>query len=512
MTFRDRVRPDRDPAGGPGPNPLIAALLSLVFPGAGHVYAGERARGWRYVKITALIVVPLLVLLAFVVLFTDLGGKISLIRPFFEKPWLLIALLIPNALLLVFRAFTVVDSYYVAARAGSRDTRMTAVFAIGLVFLLLLVLYPHGYAGHRILVSYEGLTYDLSRDTRQEGVGGSSTTDPTGSTIAPPSSVVTEATSTTAPGPDPFEGLDRINVLLMGGDSGVDRQGIRTDTMIVVSIDPSTGWTAMLSVPRNDINVLFPETLPAYDAYDCHCYPALLNLLYGWAFEENHRALFPGSDNPGGVAMKETIGHLLGIDIQYFALVDLVGFVDIIDALGGITINVTEAVYDSNYPHEDGTWEVIDIPVGVQEMDGHTALAYARSREQTDDYNRMGRQRCMLEALAQQADPVRLINELPTIVPAIADSLVTDIPVSDFPNFLDLLRVADLENIVSIRFIFDAPEFAGTSKSYVAEWIGDGYPFPDYELIQQTVATALSLPPADAIAALNLQPIDEVCG
>jgi LCP family protein required for cell wall assembly len=299
-------------------------------------------------------------------------------------------------------------------------------------------------------------------------------------------------------------------VLLMGGDSGIGRKSIRTDTMIVVSIEPETGHTAMLSVPRNNINMLFPDTIPAYRAYDCNCYPALVNLLYGWAFD--HPDLFPGTDNPGGVAMKETIGHLLGIDIHYFALVDLVGFVDIIDALGGVTINVQDAIYDGNYPHEDGGRVVIDIPAGTQLMDGHTALAYARSRVQTDDYNRMGRQRCVLEALAEQADPVALVNELPTIVPAIADSLVTDIPVSDFPDFLDLLTVADLETIVSIRFIFDAPEFSGTPTSYVAEWIGDGYPFPDYQLIQETVATALSLPPAEAIAALNLQPIEATCG
>jgi len=464
------------------------------------------------VKITAVIVVPLLILLAFVVLFTDIGGKISLIRPFFEKPWLVIALLIPNALLLVFRAFTVVDAYYVAARSGDRDTRMTAVLAIGLFFLLFLVLFPHGFAGQRILVAYNGfLTVDLSRDIRQEEAAGTTTdTDPTASTIAPPSSVATAVTAPTVPGPDPFEGLGRINVLLMGGDSGIGRDSIRTDTMIVVSIDPETGWTAMLSVPRNNMNVLYPPTLPAYNAYDCNCNPQLLNLLYGWAF--SHEELFPGSDNPGGVAMKETLGYLLGIDIHYFALVDLVGFVDIIDALGGITINVQDAVYDDNYPHEDGTREIIDIPVGIQEMDGHTALAYARSRVQTDDYNRMGRQRCVLEALAQQADPVTLVNELPTIIPAMADSLVTDIPVSQFPDFLDLLSVADLETIVSIRFIFDAPEFAGTSTSYVAEWIGDGYPFPDYDIIQQTVATALSMSPTDAIEALNLQPIEETCG
>jgi LCP family protein required for cell wall assembly len=494
----------------------VAALLSAVVPGAGHWYAGDRARGRLFLLITGVVVVPLLVLLVVVVLFTDLGGKISMLAPFFEHPWLVVALLVPNALLLVFRAFAVVDSFYAAAGTdpSARGTaRTSGLLAVALLFLLAFTLFQHGYVGQRVLATHDFLTADFSQDPRQQAVAdanSSSTTDPTAETIAPPSSVATASTVTTVAGPDPFEGLDRINVLLMGGDSGIDRRGIRTDTMIVVSIDPQTGWTAMLSVPRNNMNVLYPETLPAYNAYDCHCNPQLLNLLYGWAFE--HPDLFPGENNPGGVAMKETLGYLLGIDIHYFALVDLAGFVDIIDALGGVTITVTERVYDPNYPHEDGTREEIDIQPGTYDMDGHTALAYARIRANSDDYNRMGRQRCVLEALAGQADPVSLINQLPTLVPAIKDSLVTDIPVEDFPDFIRLLEVADLENIVSIRFIYDAPEFAGTSTSYVAEWIGEGYPFPNYPLIQDTVETALSLPPAEAIETLNLQPIEETCG
>jgi len=487
----------------------VAALLSAAFPGAGHVYAGDRRRGWWLVRITAAIMVPLLVLVAFVALFTDLGAKVSLLRPFFEKPWLMVALLIPNALLLIYRAFAVVDSFYVAAESGG-GSRRSAVMAIGLVFLLFLTLFPHGYTGQRILLAYDGfLTVDLSRDPRQEAAAAENQGNGSVSTMAPPATDAA-APVTTAPGPDPFAGMGRVNILLMGGDSGTDRKGIRTDTMIVVSIDPINGWTAMLSIPRNNINLEFPETLPAHRAYPCNCFQdTLVNLLYGWGFD--HPELFPGGPNPGGVAMKETLGHLLGIDIHYFALVDMVGFVTVIDALGGVTIDVSERVYDGEYPHEDGSTVVIDIPAGLQHMDGHTALAYTRSRQQSDDYHRMGRQRCLLEALAQESDPVRLINQLPTIVPAISDSLVTDIPVRNFPDFIDLLRVADLDNIVSIRFIPNAPEFAGTPTSYVAEWVGAGYPYPDYDLIRATVATALSLPPLQAIETLNLQPLDEAC-
>ncbi|MCJ7726913.1 MAG: LCP family protein [Acidimicrobiia bacterium] len=498
-----------------GPNPLIAALLSAVIPGIGHLYAGDRDRGRRFLMVTGFIVAPLFLVFVLIFFWKGIGLAITISRPFFDHPVLLALLLVANALLLVFRAFVVLDSYYVATRAGGTTDhgRMTAAVGIGLVFLMFLTLIPHGWAGRRNLALYDLMTYDFTTDEGQQAIS-SGTTEPgdgTGSTLAPPATVTTDATTeTTEPRPDPFSGLDRINVLLLGGDSGVDREGIRTDTMIVVSIDPVTGWTAMLSVPRNNMNVPYPETLPAYNAYDCHCNPQLLNLLYGWAFD--HPDLFPGESNPGGVAMKETLGHMLGIDIHYFALVDLFGFVDVIDALGGVAINVTERVLDENYPHEDGTREVIDIPVGLQEMDGHTALAYARIRALTDDYNRMGRQRCVIEALAEQSDPVELISELPNLVPSIKDSIVTDIPVANFPDFIELLMVADLETIVSIRFIFDAPEFAGTSTSYVKEWYGEGYPVPDLDLIQQTTATALSMSPADAIASLNLQPLEDVCG
>jgi anionic cell wall polymer biosynthesis LytR-Cps2A-Psr (LCP) family protein len=203
---------------------------------------------------------------------------------------------------------------------------------------------------------------------------------------------------------------------------------------------------------------------------------------------------------------------MLGIEIHFFALVDLRGFVDVIDAVGGVTITVIDRIHDSRYPHEDGGTIVVDIPPGTHHMDGHTALAYARSRRTSDDYTRMGRQRCVIEALAEQADPFGLLRALPGLVPAIEGSIVTDIPIADVPDFLDLLSRADLETIPSIRFMPDAPEHEGTRDSYLAGWTPGGYPMPDVDFLRATVQTVLSLPPLEAIETLGLQPMEEVCG
>jgi LCP family protein required for cell wall assembly len=224
-----------------------------------------------------------------------------------------------------------------------------------------------------------------------------------------------------------------------------------------------------------------------------------------------HPELFTGP-NSGGTSAKTLLGHLLGIDIHYFAIVDLNGFVDIVDAIGGIDITVPTALYDPAYPNEDGTTEEKTLAAGDHHLNGHDALFYARSRQQSDDFNRMNRQRCVLEAMAAGADPVELLRGLPDIVPAIEASVRTDIAVSSIPDFLDLLSKVNTEEIVSIRFMPNAPEFDGTPTSYIADFTDDGFPIPDRDFIAETVATALSLPPLEAIEVLNLQPLEDVCG
>lgn len=484
-------------------NPFLAALLSALVPGAGQWYAGARRRARPYLLITIGLVVPAAFLYLMIFYVSGLGLAITLSRPFFEHPTLLGVLLVANALLLVFRAVAVVDAYLLARRS-STQSRSGGVMAVGLAALLFLTALPHGWVGERNLLLYDLMTHDFSADPGQVPLDQvTSTTAGEGGTTS------SQVTTTTLS--DAFPEAGRVNVLLMGGDAGVDREGIRTDTMIVVSIDPETGWTAMLGIPRNLTHIPIPSDHPATNAWDsCDgCFPLLANQVYEWGLVRPD--LF-GGPNSGGNSMKVIMGHLLGIDIHYFALVDLEGFIEIIDAIGGVDITVTARIYDTEYPNPDGTFSVIDLQPGEYHMDGEMALYYTRSRQGSNDFDRMNRQRCLLEAIAAQTDPVTAIRQFPTLVPAIESSVITDVPVSVIPDFIGLLEKVNVEEVVSIRFMPDAPEFAGTPTSYIGAWTDDRFPIPDREFIAATVDTALSLPPLQAIEQLNLQPIDDVCG
>jgi LCP family protein required for cell wall assembly len=341
------------------------------------------------------------------------------------------------------------------------------------------------------------------------------TLPPTTTTTRPPtttSASTTATTSTTMPAtttttmPEGFPAEGRVNILLMGGDSGVGRRGIRTDTMIVISIDPATGWIAMFGVPRNLWGLPLPPGHRAQGSFECDdCFGAIANEIYPWGLTRPD--LF-GEENPGAAAAKDLLGYLLGIDIHYFALVDLAQFVEVIDAIGGVDIEVLYPIHDDEYPNVDGTYSVKDQAPGIYHMNGTQALYYARSRHATDDFNRMGRQRCVLQAVAEQSNPLTLLGRFDTI----KGSVLTDLPDSAILYLIDLLPEVNTGEIVSIRFMPDAPEFAGTPTSYIADWTADRYPIPNREFIAQTVATALSLPPAEAIATLNLQPLEAVCG
>jgi polyisoprenyl-teichoic acid--peptidoglycan teichoic acid transferase len=490
-------------ATGPRPpSPFLAAVLSALLPGAGHLYLGRKRRGWVLLGITAAAAVPAVWWLG-AAYFGDglLEAALSL------TPSRLVLLVAANAALLGFRAFAAADAFLTGEPVGRRSPARLAAIG-GLVLVLAATGYPHLYVGERVLLARDLLTHDFNQDPGQVALEDVTTT--TGSSLpggTATTSTLLPSTTTTLSAAFPEEG--RLNILLLGGDSGVGRRGIRTDTMIVVSIDPATGWTAIFGIPRNLIDLPIPPGHPAQGAWDCgDCFGMIANELYGWGLSRPD--LF-GGPNSGANAMKDLIGYLLGIDIHYYALVDLEGFVDIIDAIGGVDLYVPERIYDTEYPNLDGTYSVIDLQPGTYHMDGTMALYYARSRQGSTDFSRMNRQRCVLEALAQQADPLTLIQELPTIVPAVEQSVFTDMPMDDLAAFIDLLSKVNTEEIVSIRFMPYAPEFDGTPTSYIADWTADRYPIPDRDFIAQTVATALSLPPLEAIDVLNLQPLDDIC-
>jgi LCP family protein required for cell wall assembly len=280
-----------------------------------------------------------------------------------------------------------------------------------------------------------------------------------------------------APGPsqDPIDG--RYNILLLGGDAGPDRLGLRPDSISVVSIEAATGAAVIFGIPRNMQNVPFADGSPLWgpfpNGYDCgeEC---LVSYLYTYGVE--HPELYPdavdnGSD-PGIEAMRDAVEGITGLQIPNYVLIDMQGFAQLIDALGGVEIDVAERV-----PLGINGGEIVGyIEAGSQRMDGATALWYARSRYDTTDYDRMERQRQVQEALLRQMDPANVLLSFQGVSAAGQQVVKTDIPQSMLSYFVELgAKTKDLP-LTKIDFV---PPLVEEEAN------------PDFDLIRSTVDDAL---------------------
>lgn len=263
-------------------------------------------------------------------------------------------------------------------------------------------------------------------------------------------------TQPAAPEPDvdPWEGVERVNVLLIGSDAGPGREGTRPDTNIVASIDPATGDTVLFSLPRNLENVRFPldSQLASLYPYGWQGYPddlgsGLLNAIYRYV-PDAHPELFEGVDDPGAEAMKLAAEGMTGLPIDYYVMVDLDGFQQVVDALGGIDITVRERIplESSLLPSGVCTAPVGYIEPGRQRLSGYEALWYSRVRcggeGLTSDFDRMRRQRCVIGAMIDRADPLTVLRRYESLAGAAREIVATDIPQAWVPAFAELgLRV-----------------------------------------------------------------------
>ena len=279
--------------------------------------------------------------------------------------------------------------------------------------------------------------------------------------------------------PNPFGSKRRVNVLLLGGDGGVDREGVRTDTVIVASIDTHTGDTTLISLPRNLENLPFPPGSALAKAYPDGFEAgkedeSLLNAVYRNGPAAHPNILGP-TDNPGADFLKLGVGEATGLHIDYYVLVNLAGFSKLVDTLGGITLNVNYYVPVGGEPTLGQLPDDYIAPGPNQHMDGATALAFARGRFGLTDYLRMARQRCAIQAIVQAADPVTLLKQYQALAATTKDTVSTDIPTSALDDFVSLgFSVKD----ASIRsLVFDQ------------SLINPAY--PNYAKIRSLVAAAL---------------------
>ena len=225
---------------------------------------------------------------------------------------------------------------------------------------------------------------------------------------------------------------ERRNVLVLGIDQREGEGGPwRTDTMILLSVDPATNSAAMLSIPRD-----LWTTIPGYGE-------SRINTAHYTGDDQD----YPG----GGPALaKKTVWYALGVPVNNYVRVNFAGFEELVDAIGGLDIEVPEEIRDSKYPTADyGTMELY-IPAGPQHMDGELALQYARTRHGSSDFSRMARQQQLLRAAFDKALRLDIpLTRIPMILQLLGSSVQTDLTLQEIMALASAARNVDPANLRS---------------------------------------------------------------
>ncbi|GAA0355307.1 LCP family protein [Actinoallomurus spadix] len=383
---------------------LGLTLASAVVWGVAHVAAGRRAAGFTLMGVLALL----------------LGGAATLGLAFQEKlkqiavqgTWLNVITVAILVLALAWAAI-IIRSYQVVRPAGL-PTAMRVASTTLVVVLSLLICTPFVYAANTTYVLRDTLAKIFpGDDTSGQKVNAS----------------------------DPWKGMPRVNVLLLGGDGGKDRTGIRTDSMTVASINTKTGDTVLLSLPRQLQKFQLPPRLRSRWPQGYTGDPGdqgLLNELYIEA--QRHPELLPKykkASQRGPHLLEEVIGYLLNIKIHYYVLVNLSGFKDIVNAMGGVTVHIEKKLPIGGEP-ERGIPPSGYLMPGTRHLTGEQALWYGRSRHADDDFHRMDRQKCLMRDIAQQADPQKVVTHFEKLAKAATNTIYTNIPSALLPALVKL--------------------------------------------------------------------------
>ncbi|HZX03398.1 LCP family protein [Kribbella sp.] len=412
---------------------VVRTLLGAAVPGLGFIMGGRKRLG-----VAVLSVAVGLVAIAGIVAVTD-----------------------PNAVLAL------------AVSPGRLLIATSAVVLLGLGWIWVVV------ASHKLLrpvsVSYTGrlagslfvgvLCFAIAVPTTFAAETVMAQRDLVGSVFKSESNSKSATRPTNVNASDPWAHTPRLNVLLLGGDSGKGRTGTRTDTVMVASIDTRTGNTALISLSRNWMRMPFPKNSPLHAKYpDGYWDPSLgdveqsqyyLDTMYD-TIPQKYPGILGQTDNEGADAVKLAASAALGLDISYYLQINLQGFQQIIDAVGGITVNINYRVPiggeyglgpGANKPKPPSGYLE---PGPNQHLNGHDALWFARGRYGLSDPSRQERQRCTIHALVNQVSPVTLLTKYQQIAAAGKSLFRTDVPQELLPAFVQLglkVKSAAVSNI-----------------------------------------------------------------
>lgn len=286
-------------------------------------------------------------------------------------------------------------------------------------------------------------------------------------------------------GDNPWADTPRVNLLLIGSDAGADRWAVRTDSLMVASINTVTGDTTLISIPRNFEGVPFPEDNPLHkiypDGFRCAQHACLMDAVWVEA-EYNHRDLFPTTDeHPGWTTTKQVVGEITGLPIDYSVVVNLAGFQQLVDAMGGVWMNVPKGGIAIGGKLTSSGYIIPGsitgrIPEGYQKLDGYQALWYSRSRVENGDDDRTRRQRCMVNALIGQASPVTFLTHFVDIMDVAKNNISLDMPQDDLPAFAQLAETMKKGNVRTVNIT--TKNNAHVDFDHVRELIAEGIAKP----------------------------------
>ena len=438
---------------------MVAGLLSLMVPGAGQLFVGRRRLGLALLAASAVAALALIAL-------------VSWWEPAIDRR-LVAAVLIVDLALLGLRCYAVLDA-------------VRGVRVAGLVVLVALTAAPHVAAGYVTVRGYGALERVFAEEEPEDVLGGNGLF--LERAVPLPRRVAKDAwelalVERLGPGElAPLERSPRVvanakpasskpwtTILLLGTDEGPGNWGARTDTIILVAVQHGTGRAAAFGIPRNLAQVpLGRKRSPSKEP---------LNALY----ELN------GGGAQGASALKQAVSNLLGVRVDYYALVNLLGFEDLVDALGGVEIDVKERLHDevtrAAWGEPKPTIDV--VPGRTYRFYGREALAYVRSRKDSSDYTRMARQRCFLSALADQLDPVHVLRHFGSLAKTVETNVHTDIPLNRLPTLVRLVSGIEPKQTLTVTFGLDY--FFDRQKN-------GNYPVPNLHKVQATVRNAILNP------------------
>lgn len=382
----------------------IATALSFLWPGLGQAYAARPRRA-------ILFAVPALAFATLVVWQLVSGIETFALR--FLTPTIAASFTLLAVATAVWRILSMGDAIQVTdPRSWRRPSTLTTFGVLGLVTVLM-----HGSLAWGLWSVYDAGSKIFTGDDPGSEPGAT----PNPSNLFPATPVGTP--------PPPGE---RITVLITGIDSQPGRSTNLTDTMIVASMDPDTGETSMVSIPRD---------LARFELPDGRIYRGKINSLMSYA--QRNPDEFPEGPLP---ALMNALGHIVGVPVPYYAAINLPGFVQMVDAVGGIDIVNQKAINDPRYGGwTDGRPVGFKLAAGPHHLDGQEALAYARSRKGAgdNDFTRARRQQEVLLALRKRLTDPSVIPQIPALIAAAGETVRTNFPPERIGEMLDLAKRVD---------------------------------------------------------------------